>query len=117
MGRFKRGRARKRLSDRTSPPQSLIIDIEGSKVSIGSGDRRLELEIGGPPVEAKGSEGKAQVGARMEGQRLIVVARSSKGERTTAYDANEARMLVEVTMTATELSRPLKYVSTYNRSE
>jgi hypothetical protein len=53
----------------------------------------------------------------MEGPHLIVVASTGKGERKTTYSTNEGHLLVEVTMTATDLSRPLKYVSTYNRSE
>jgi hypothetical protein len=82
---------------------------------IVSGDRRLELEAGGTPIEVSGSEGKAQVSAKIKGPQLIVAATTSKAERTTIYNTKERNLLVEVTMTVAELSKPLKYVSTYNR--
>jgi hypothetical protein len=116
LGGFQQGMARRHLSERTSPPRSLIIEIEGSKVTIGSGDRRLELELGGSPIEALGSQGKAQVSANMQGPMLIVMAQSDKGERTTAYRASGDRLTVEVTMTGDRLAGPLKYVSTYVRT-
>ena len=51
-----------------------LVEIEGARVAMGSGDRRLELELGGPPIEVSGNDGKAQLSARMEGERLIVEA-------------------------------------------
>jgi hypothetical protein len=62
-----------------------------------------------------GSDGKARVSATMEGEQLIVVADSGKGERTTAYRAEGDRLSVEVTITGAKLAGPLKYVSTYVR--
>jgi hypothetical protein len=106
LGVFRRGKARRRLAERTSPPQSLIIELEGSKVAIASGDRRLELELGRPPIEVSGKQGKAQVSAKMEGPRMIVKARSGDGERTTAYRAKGDRLSVEVTMTGANLAGP-----------
>jgi hypothetical protein len=117
MGRFRRGKARSRLSERTAPRDFILIEVEGSKVTIGSENRQLELELGGPPIEVSGSEGKAQVSAKMEGERLIVEARSEKADRTTAYSANGDRLTIEVIMTNVQLAGPLKYVSTYARLE
>jgi hypothetical protein len=117
FGRFMRGRARDRLSERTAPPRNLVIEIEDSKVTIVSGDRRLELVDGGTPIEISGSEGEARISAKMKGPQLIVVVTSSKAERSTVYSTKERNLLVEVTMTAAELAKPLKYVSTYSRVE
>ena len=117
MGRFRRGKARGRLAEHTSPPETLTIEVEGSKVRIGSGDRGLELELGGPPIEVEGRQGKARLSARMEGERLIVEARSDGGGRTTTYRADEDRLVMEVTMTGDKLAGPLKYVTTYLRVE
>jgi hypothetical protein len=86
-------------------------------VTITSGDRRLELELGGSPIEVEGNQGKTQVSARIEGERLVVVARSGDGERTTTYRADGARLSVEVTMTGARLAGPLRYVSTYVRTK
>ena len=115
--RFKRGRARDMLAGRTAPPQSLTISLEGSTVTIGSAGRELELELGGPPIEASGDQGKAQVSARMEGEQLIVEADGGKGVRTSEYRADGDRLSVEVTMTGARLAEPLNYVSTYERVE
>jgi pimeloyl-ACP methyl ester carboxylesterase len=117
LGRFMRGRARDRLFERTTPPKNLVIEIEGSKVTIVSGDGRLELEAGGAPIEVSGSDGKAQISAKIKGPQLIVAAITSKAERTIIYNTKEQNLLVEVTMKVAELSKPLKYVSTYSRVE
>jgi hypothetical protein len=117
LGDFRKGMARSRLSERTSPPRSLIIEIEGVKVTVASENGRLELELGGPPIEVSGSEGKAQVSAKMQGALLIIMARSGKGERRTAYRTSGDRLTMEVTMTSPKLSESLKYVSTYVRTQ
>ena len=117
MGRFRRGKARGLLAERTSPPPSLIIEIEGSRVAMGSGDRRLELELGGPPIEVSGNDGKAQLIARMEGERLIVEARGGNGGRATTYRVDGGRLAMEVTMMGDRLAGPLEYVATYVPAE
>jgi hypothetical protein len=117
MGRFRRGRARSRLKERTSPPPSLMLEVHGSKVTIVSGDRRLELELGGSPIEVSGNEGAARLSATTENGRLIVVARSDEGERTTTYRAEGAGLSMEVTMTSGRLAGPLQYATTYARME
>jgi hypothetical protein len=117
LGAFRQGKARSRLSERTSPPRSLIIDIDGMRVTVASEKGRLEFELGGSPIEVSGSEGKAQVSAKMQGAWLIIMAISIKGERTTAYRASGDRLTMEVTMTGTRLAGSLKYVSTYVRRQ
>jgi hypothetical protein len=117
LPRMQRGRARDMLAGRTSPPESLAISFEGSMVTIGSVGRELELELGGPPIEISGEQGKAQLSATMEGEQLIVTADGGKGGRTSTYSADGDRLLVEVTMTGARLAEPLNYVSTYERVE
>jgi hypothetical protein len=117
LPRFQRGRARDMLAGRTAPPQSLTISLEGSTVTIGSAGRELELELGGPPIEVSGEQGKAQLSAKMEGEQMIVSADGGKGGRTTTYRADGDRLSVEVTMKGAKLSQPLIYISTYERVE
>jgi hypothetical protein len=114
---MQRGRARGRLAERTAPPEHLTIELEGSKVTMTSGGRELELELGGSPIEISGDQGKAMLSATMEGDELIVTADGGKGERTTGYRADGDRLSVEVTMTAAMLAAPLRYVTTYTRAE
>jgi len=117
MGRFRRGRARSRLGERTSPPASLTIEIEDAKAALIAGDRRLEVQLGGPPVEVEGSEGRAQLSALMEGDRLIVEARTDRGGRTTTYRADGDRLSMKVTLTEERLAAPVVYATTYIRAE
>jgi hypothetical protein len=117
LPRFQQGRARDMLAGRTSPPQSLTIALEGSMVTIGSGGRDLELELGGAPIEVSGDQGKAQLSATMEGDQLVVTADGGRGGRTSEYRTDGDRLSVEVTMTGAKLSKPLNYVSTYERAE
>jgi len=117
LGRLKRGKARSRLADRTSPPPSLVIEMKGPRVTIVTGDDRLELELGGSPIEVSESDAKAQVSARMECERLIVVALSDNGERTTTYRADEDGLSMEVVLTSASIAGPLRYTTTYARAE
>jgi hypothetical protein len=113
LGRFKRGKARSRLAERTSPPPTVMIAFMNSSVTITSGDRRLELELGGDPIEVSGDEGTMQMSAKMEGERLIVMARGDKAERTTSYRTDGTGLSMEVTLTNDNLAGPLKYITTY----
>jgi hypothetical protein len=115
MGRFKRGKARGRLKKRTTPSPVLMIEIKDSILTIGSEDHKLKFELGGSPIEISGDDGKSQVSAHIEGELLIVVAKTDKGERTTTYRASDAGLSLEVTITGDKLDSPLKYVTTYTR--
>jgi hypothetical protein len=114
---MQRGRARGRLAERTTPPERLTIELDGSTVTLTSGGRELDLEIGGSPIEVSGDQGKALLSATMEGDELIVTADGGKGERTTRYRADGDRLSVEVTMTGAMLAAPLTYVAAYTRAE
>jgi hypothetical protein len=115
IGRLQRGMARARLAEHTSPPDSLTIEIGGSKVRISSGSPGVELQLGSAPIEVSGSQGKGRLNAMMEGARLIVVARSGDGERRATHFANGDHMTVEVAITGDKLPGSLQYVSTYVR--
>jgi hypothetical protein len=117
LSRFKRGRARSRLAERTSPRESLIIEIEGATATVVSGDRTLEVELGGAPIEVSGDGGTARVSAKMDCARLVIMVRDDKGERTTTYEAGDAGLSMEVTLTTGKLAGPLTYVTTYARDE
>lgn len=114
---FQRGLARSQLAQRTAPPPGLMIEVEGSKLTIVNGERRLELELGGAPVDVAGPQGPSRVSATLEEERLTVTARRSTGERTTTYRADGAGLLMEVTMKSERLTGPVKYALTYARIE
>ncbi|MCF8131329.1 MAG: hypothetical protein K9N10_22700 [Deltaproteobacteria bacterium] len=117
MSGFQKGMARSRLEERTSPPQNLIIEIDGEDVTIDTGNGRVTLELGGSIVNISGSQGEAQVRAMRQGPELIVMTRSAKGKRRTTYRINENLLTMEVTMTGTRLPGSLKYVVSYFRKQ
>jgi hypothetical protein len=117
LGRFKRGKARGRLKERTSPPPSIAIEVKGSQVAITTGDHQLELELGGSPIEVSGDKETSQVSAKLEEGRLIVTAQGDKGGRTNTYRAEGTGLAMEVTITGEKLDGPLKYATTYARME
>jgi hypothetical protein len=117
LGRLKRGKARSRLEELTSPPPNVIIEVADSTVAITTGDHRLELELGGPPVEIEGDKGTSQVSAKMEGERLVVLSRGDTGDFSVAYRTDKKGLSREVTMTGDKLAGPLTYVTTYTRKD
>jgi hypothetical protein len=117
MSGFQKGMARSRLEERTSPPQNLIIEIDGEDVTIDTENGRVTLELGGSIVNISGSQGEAQVRAMRQGPELIVMTRSAKGKRRTTYRVNENLLTMEVTMTGTRLPGSLKYVVSYFRKQ
>lgn len=114
---MQRGMARERLAERTTPPERLTLEIEGSTVTVGPRGRELDLELGGSPIEVSSDQGKARVSATMEGDALIVKADTGKAQRTTRYRADGARLSVEVTLTGPMLAGSLTYDATYTRAE
>jgi hypothetical protein len=117
LGRLKRGKARSLLAENTSPPESLMIELTDSTATIAFEDRRLELELGGSPIEVTGTEEKTRVSAKMEGGKLIVLFQGDKGNRTTTYQADGTGLSMEVTITDDNLAGPLRYVATFARIE
>ena len=117
MSGFQKGMARSRLEERTSPPQNLIIEIDGEDVTIDTGNGRVTLELGGSIVNISGSQGESQVRAMRQGPELIVMSRSDKGKRRTTYRVNENLLTMEVWMTGTRLPGSLKYVVSYFRKQ
>jgi hypothetical protein len=114
---FQKGMARSRLEERTSPPQNLIIEIDGEEVTIDSGNGKVTLEFGGSIVNISGSQGEAKVRAMRQGHELIVMARSAKGKRRTTYRVNENILTMEVMMTGSRLPGSMKYVVSYFRKQ
>lgn len=108
-------RARARLVERTSPPPALEIEIEGTRLLL-SGDSRVELDLGGPPVEVSGERGKARMSARMEQDSLEIKAQGGRGGRTTTYDADGDRLTVRTHLRGERLPEAVSYTTTYARS-
>jgi hypothetical protein len=115
MGRFKRGKARGRLADRTSPPPRLTIDFEGSQVTIITGGQELVLELGAAPVEISDRDESTRVSAEMVGERLVVVADSEDGARTSTYSAEGDHLSKEVVLNSNRLADELTFTTTYKR--
>jgi hypothetical protein len=117
MSRFKRGKARGRLKERTSPPANLTIEMTDSTVTITSGDKRVELVLDGDPIEIEGDQGTLLTTAKMMDERLVVEYRGDKGVRTVSYHLVGTDLMVDVTTTNDQFDGPLTFVTTYVRME
>lgn len=117
LGFLQRNPARSRLSERTAPSPRLTIEISGSRVTLETESRRLALELGGKPVEVAEGQETSRVFAKTDGEQLIIVAESERGNRTTAYRLSGSLLSVAASLTSDRLARPLKYETTYTRIE
>ncbi|MEM6796061.1 MAG: hypothetical protein AAF725_18945, partial [Acidobacteriota bacterium] len=111
-------RARARLTQRTAPPPTLEIGIEGARFTLSAdGGQRVELELGGAPVKISGRQGSVKMSARMEQETLKVEAQGKRGGRTTTYESDGERLRVETTLRGDRLPQPVTFAATYARSE
>lgn len=113
---FIKGKARGKLKERTAPPKTMTILIEGSKLTLsGPGDKALSLEMGAPPIEIKGDKGKAKVSAKATPDGFVLVNEGKKGSLTTTYRLAGEALIANVKMTGERLKAPLAYPMSYRR--
>ena len=114
---MQRTMARQMLEKRTTPPEAIRIQVDAPIVIIGSGDRALELELGGAPITVSGDDGTAKVRAKIDGDVLIVAVDGTRGGRLTSYRADGDRLSVVVSMSGSRLDGVVRYATTYTRAE
>lgn len=110
-------RARNRLTERSAPPPTLEIEIDGSRLLLTGARDRIELELDGPPVEISARRETTRMSARMDRDALWVEARGSRGGRTTTYEADGAHLTVRTTIRGERLTDAVIFATTYARSE
>ena len=110
-------RARSRLAERTAPPSTLEIEIEGARLVLTGEKGQIELELDGESVRVSEGRETTQMRARMEQDSLRIEAQGSRGGRTTIYKADGARLTVRTTIRGNRLPEAVTYATTYARSE
>jgi hypothetical protein len=119
MRRFKRNAIKKRLDDAMKPADTLHVCTSGDTVAITtSGRMRLTTVPGGEARTLNGQNGRSmQIASSWEGDALVVRMTSANFRRETRYalENGSARIRVEVTTTAEQLSQPIHYALVYVR--
>lgn len=110
-----KNRARSRLQERTAPPPTLSIQLDGPRVALDFGERRLELELGSAPIEFADEDDIFLMSAQLQGKGLTVVAESENGTRRTTYRPDGTDLVMDVFLTTEQLTGAVEYSSTYTK--
>lgn len=117
IGFLMRGRAREHLREATQPWKVLTLTVENDQLNLSSNGRSIKITIDGPPTQVSGERGAGTTQARYEDGKLVVVAQTEAGTRTTVFhpDDDGKRLTLEVSLASQKLGKPLRYRETYVR--
>jgi hypothetical protein len=117
MSVFVRGKARRRLEDRTAPPRELVVMVQDERVELSRDGDTMSLPLGAEPVTREKNGQSGALSAHFDDERMVVSSEGKKGKRVTTYalSPDGTRLTLSVRLTAERLSGPLVYQSTYRR--
>lgn len=112
-----RGKARRRLAERTAPVRELGLIVEDDTVEIAGDDGKLSLRFGAEPIEVERDGRRGRASVRFDSGRIVFVMEGDKGKRQTTYELSPDRkkLTLSVRVTAKRLSAPLVFPLTYRR--
>jgi len=112
-----RGRARRRLAARTTPPRLLKFKATAKRIVLMDGSQKITLRFGAKPVQVKRNGNQGTVKARFKAGRLVVVMKGGGGKVVTKYKLSRDRKRLRLTirLKARPLPTPLVYKATYRR--
>ncbi len=112
-----RGRARRQLAARTTPPSELKLKVTGDRIVLTVGGHTVVLRFGAKPITVKQKGEEGTVKARFKAGRIVVVSKGGGGRIVTRYrllrDGKRFRMKVRIK--ASPLRVPLVFKATYQR--
>lgn len=114
---FARGKAKDRLRERTKAPQTVRVELlEDGRVRLTTGDKKLELTVGGAPLEREKDGKKVKISAQDYQGRLVINSVGKDAKRVATYRVTENGSLqLAVKMIGGPLKTPLSYVQTFMR--
>jgi hypothetical protein len=114
---FFRDKARRRLDERTAPPGTLTLRIEGERLALSRGGKTISLRLGGEPIALERDGERILLSARLDGNELVLLGKGDKGQSVTTYvlSPDGERLTSAVRMTGERLRGALRYRSTYRR--
>jgi hypothetical protein len=117
MGFLIRGRAREHLREATQPWKVLTLTVVNDQLSLSSNGRSIKITIDGPPTQVSGERGAGTTRARYEDGKLVMVAQTEAGTRTTVFHPSDdgKHLTLEVSLASQKLGKPLCYRETYVR--
>jgi hypothetical protein len=115
--RFARGKAKKRLGERTTPPPELEIEVAAGHLELSRGDRDVSLQLDGDPVTFEKDGKRAALSAQLIDGQIVVTSKGDNGTRVTTYRLSPDRkqLILSVNMQGARLSEPVVYQTTYVR--
>lgn len=121
MGGLVRGIARRRIRQNVRPEASLRIDVRSARhLRIQLGDwRPPSLLLGDTPLSVRGPDGDTTaLSARLEGPRLYLEQRSSRGVRETWLSLADDgwHLFQQVRIRSPQLPADIRYTLTYRRA-
>lgn len=109
-----RGTARSRLQERLKPAPRLSLESDGTRVTIRGIGGELTLTLGAAPVKKTGPDGDGLLSVRTDGDALVLVAKGEKGTRTSVFKRRGDSLVLNVTLDASLLSKPVKTRATFS---
>lgn len=119
LGWLKRNAAREKLRALTAANDELRISDAGGSVMLETAERKMSVVVDGAPAEFSSPKMSGTVRAvRNEGKLTVEVA-SPSGKRTTTYlpSKDGKTMTLDIAMSGARLATPIRYQTTYIRTE
>jgi hypothetical protein len=117
LNMFKRGTARGRLIASTEPAPRIDIPFGGKELRLDRGGESVRLPLDKSPIRVKGDDGEAVLRARRDGEKVVVVSKTGRAERTITYAREGAKLVLSVKLKLVALSKPVHYKLTYTPAE
>ncbi len=118
MGFLMRGRAREHLHEATRPWRELTLTKENDQLTFSSNGLSMKMTIDGPATRVSGERGAGTTQARYKDGKLVIIAQSEAGTRTTVFhpSSDGRRLTLEVSLASQKLGKTIRYRETYVRS-
>ncbi|MEL7500761.1 MAG: hypothetical protein AAFN77_24420 [Planctomycetota bacterium] len=117
FGRFKQGRAREMLTQKTAPPAELTIVDSGDEVKIARNGQEFTVPTNGQAVSFKSPEGSVTLRAGRRDGKLVVETKSGNATQTTTFELSSdgETMTQQVQLKASALSKAIQFTSSFVR--
>ncbi len=117
FGRFKQGRARKMLTQKTAPPAKLTIVDSGAEVKIARNSQEITVPTNGQAISINSPEGRATIRAGRRDGKLVVQTKSANAINTTTFELSSdgKTMTQQVQLQASALSKTIQFTSRFVR--
>ena len=117
FGRFKQGRAREMLTQKTAPPAKLTIIDSGAEIKIARNGQEFTVPTNGQAVSINSPEGRVTLRAGRRDRKLVVETKSANATNTTTFELSSdgKTMTQTVQLQASALSKTIQFTISFVR--